>query len=343
MQVSRLSHVLPLAAAALLTAPANAGPIHWVVTDVSPTAFMAAHPGVGVHAAALDNQGDVLEQTVIGRGFGVPVVDSFLYRDRKVVDFDTIGHDTAAVWGTGLNESGEVAGECDVAGVSTPAVFTYANGSMSILPPAAGSPTDILIDNAGTLAGTIPGPMAAEYVDGQWQALVGDGDLETIVSAISTNGVIAGSLGSDAAIWARGKWTDLGAFPGQYAGYALGVNSLQQAVGISLGDSTVPFYWDKNHGLSALPIPAGLTVESNAVAGINNLGVAAGTAYGSDGVHILGWYEGRVYDVTDQIENPTGYRITQITGIANDRLSACADAADLSGVVHPVIITLVVG
>jgi uncharacterized membrane protein len=300
---------------------------------------MATHPGIGVHAASINGRGQVLEQTVITRR-GPSVVDSFVYTAGNAVDLGGVRPDIGLVWATGLNDSGEVAGQCVLLTAMEQTNFTYTHGKLTALPASSVSATGLLVNNSGTIAATIGGPQAALLIHGNWQPLgTLTGQSTSTASAINNDGVIAGASGGHAAIWTKGKWTDLGGFAGQYASYAVGINRYGQVAGLSMGPSTVPFVWDSSHGLKPLAGPTGLTLGANAVAGINNFGAIAGTGYDSTGnVHVIGWYGGQTYDVTGNIVNTTGLRITQVTGI-NDRFQISADAMDAFGVTHPVVLS----
>lgn len=348
MQVSRLSassmettirRTLLAAVLAIILSPAgDCAGLRFVARDVSPAVFMSTHPGVGVHAAAINNHGQVLEQTVLGRGRGVPLVDSFLYSSGKVVDLDLAQPNVSSVLATGLNDTGDVAGQC-IAGTTPYATgFLYSHNKLNAFPASTINPTGLLINNAGTLVATVGGPMAALYIHGAWQPLgTVSGQMDSTASSVNASGVVAGASGSHAAVWSKGAWTDLGCLPGQFASYAVGINIGGQVAGLTSGSDTKPFLWDKAHGMRALPLPAGLFLGAGCVAGINDMGMIAGTAYGVDGAHVIGWYNGQLYDVTASITNRTGMTITQVTGL-NNHMEVTVDAVDGAGVTHPMVL-----
>ena len=203
----------------------------------------------------------------------------------------------------GINNQGEIVGGV-LPGNGHGNAFLYQRGSMSIFGGLdAGADA---INNRGEVTGSNSNFHAFVYFRGSMTDLgVPAGAFRSGGSAINDQGHVAGNAQlftptpvAHAALWANGRWRDLGTVDGDTSAFATGVNAFDEVVGQSFPPQAQAraFLW--NGAMTELPCPTGPGVGSCITAtGINN----DGTIVGYSNYVALVWLGGIPFDLNTLI------------------------------------------
>lgn len=227
--------------------------------------------------------------------FGTLVEHTIVYRGGKVIDIGVPGSMTFPA-GLGVNSHGQVVGSDRV--INRP--FMWDDGKLSYL--EMGLPfgnTPMAVNNAGVVVGSGTtkqfNPHASRWVDGVFEDINPPWANDSIASAISDKGEIAGygrnlQFRQRAILWREdGTAIDLGDFGGGF-GQAYDVNDLSQVVGTATNSKhqIEAFLWKKGQLflLSDL-MPAGHGYNLSYAFSINDAGQILTTAGGTAGIQYL--------------------------------------------------------
>jgi probable HAF family extracellular repeat protein len=282
----------------------NARLPHYAVTDLGTLG------GTFGYAGAVNNEGWAAGAGTIP---GDTAQNAILWRKQLKIQIGTFGGPNSAVFGKGLNESGQVVGPAETSdpdpldqnfcGFGTGLIcspFIWQNGVMAQLPTLGGyNAIAYDINNRGVIAGqaqnttldptcdgSIQEAKPVLWVNGQIQELptiAGD----TVGNAIEINdqGQAVGSTGQcpdfgtlHALLWANGTVTDLGNLGGTMNNTAVDINNRGQVVGSSdlAGDTTSHFFLWQNGVMTDLGTLPGDMASTGG--GINDNGQIVGAS-----------------------------------------------------------------
>jgi probable HAF family extracellular repeat protein len=266
-----------------------------------------------------------------------------LWREGLKIDLGTFGGPNSAIFGKGLNESGQVVGEAETTtldplnqnfcGFGTGLIclpFIWQNGVKTQLPTLGGYNANAYdINNEGVVAGQAqntllnpPGPDCSSPSQQTPPALWKNGEVEqlptfagdTVGTAIEINdrGQVVGESGDcsnydhRALLWESGTVTDLGNLGGEIDNAAFDINDRGQVVGASglPGNSnTDAFLWQDGVMTDLGALPGDV---GSAASGINNKGQIVGTSCPPNGnCRAFLWQNGAMTDLNALV--PAGF------------------------------------
>ncbi len=207
---------------------------------------------------------------------------------QSIGNFDSANPDSTAL---GISDDGEVVGHAVTPdGALHAYTWTAAGGMVDVYPDAFGSEA-LAINRHGQWVGGIltrRGEAGVRVNAGGKRTRLGALDADKPSSygnALNNLGSVVGSSvaadgNNHAFLWDKlHGMQDLGVLAGGSYSNAIGINDAGQVVGVSSGDASVPFYYDKRSGMVELAMliadddPLKNAVQLNSVQAINNRGV----------------------------------------------------------------------